>query len=309
MYESNIKSIRVLFMGMQSPFSVPPLAALLKADIDVCGVIVPATSSDQSSSLSIMPLTPDPIRSPLPLVNPYLSQTVVQMAWEHGLDVFQVSRIAHPATQETIAELQPDVVCVACFPQRIPGTLLALPRYGFLNIHPSLLPAYRGPAPLFWIFRNGELSAGVTIHIMDETLDTGDIVAQSPVVFSDGICGVEAEQQCAAAGAQLLVQVVDGLRQGVLHRYPQQGMVSYAPLPGPKDFEISTDWSARRAFNFMRGTAEWGMPYQVTVDTQEFHLAQAISYDTYEKLELSGHQERDKILLQFSPGSLWARLA
>lgn len=284
-------------------FSIRPLLALLAAGIEVCGVVVPAVSV---GSLPIRPLTPIPSPSDLPILNPYTHPHLVHLAWQRQIPVLEVGRPGAPETLATLSGLRPDVGCVACFSMRLPPSLLALPPLGFLNVHPSVLPAYRGPAPLFWAFRQGETATGVTVHFMDEGLDTGDVAMQAPIPLPDGISGPEAERQCATAGGQLLVQVLEALQQGNVSRHPQAAGGSYYPWPSAADIEISTTWSARRAFNFMRGTAEWGQVYPVEAGGERLMLKTAVAVAADEHLDRPFLNVGDELWIQFSPGVLRA---
>jgi methionyl-tRNA formyltransferase len=304
-----VHALRVVYMGMTGAFSIPPLTALLDAGIAVRGVIVPAMGRGAGADRpAVAPIAPEQPRSPLPLANPYVTPSIVHLAWKHAIPVFEVRRLAAPETRALFAELGPDLVCVACFPQRIPSALLALPPLGVLNLHPSLLPAYRGPAPLFWAFRNGERTTGVTVHFMDEGLDTGDIAVQAPITLPDGISGAEAERRCATLGARLLVETVQALEHGTPARRPQSGG-SYYPWPTPEDFAIDTAWPARRAFNFMRGTAEWGQPYPVEAGGTRLLLGSALAYAADERLNVPCVRSGDEVRIQFTPGVLRARMA
>src|SRR6266536_191528 len=113
---------------------------------------------------------------------------------------------SNPGTIRVLTEYQPETICVACFSKRIPRDILDIPRLGCLNVHPSLLPANRGPEPLFWTFREGNQRTGVTIHLMDEGMDTGPIVAQEALEIPDGISYTQLEAQCAELGGKLLAR-------------------------------------------------------------------------------------------------------
>ncbi len=300
--------VRVIYFGMPGEFSRAPLTALLEAAIDVRGVVIPATRAGAQAA-PIARAAPAPARSELPIVDSYLERNFVHLAWERGLPVFEVSRPAHPDTLATLAELQADVACVACFSQRIPASLLALPRFGFLNLHPSLLPAYRGPEPLFWTFRSGERSTGVTIHFMDEGLDTGDIAAQASLDLADGISGAEANQVLSTRGARLMTETVQALERETLTRRPQPAGGSYYSSPAAEDFALDMTWPARRAFNFMRGTAEWNRPYPVELAGDRLILKSAASFSASGRLGSPVVRMGDMALIQFSPGVLQAQIA
>src|SRR5947209_5021075 len=163
---------RVLFFGMQGNFSLPSLHALLESNIEVCAVVTPAAHVEQLQSDN-----PDqsafyrreqiqPTHSTLPMLQSWHESTIVQLAWQRKIPLLEVHRLADASTIAALASYQPDVLCVACFSQRIPRVILDIARLGCLNVHPSLLPANRGSVPLSWTFRHGCRQTGVTIHFM-----------------------------------------------------------------------------------------------------------------------------------------------
>lgn len=298
--------MRVIFCGTLCAFSTAPLRLLIEAGHDLCAIVI---SADQAlGNRPIAPLNP-PHFTAIPLVESTSTPSVVSLAWEHQIPVYQVKRLAAAETIAAFRHWQADVACVACFPKRFPAALLDVPRWGWLNIHPSLLPHYRGPYPLFWMLRHGDRRCGVTIHFMDEQLDTGDIAAQAEVDLPDGITGEEADNTLAEYGAELLLEALRQLDQGRLVRRAQPPGGSYFSTPQAADFEIDTTWSAQRAFNFMRGTAEWQCPYPIDVAGQRFVLKQALFYSSHEVLDQPYRLFRDQIDIQFSPGVLRVLIA
>jgi len=130
-----------------------------------------------------------------------------------------------------IAELGTELVICSCFPWRIPASLLTLPRYGWWNLHPSLLPAYRGPDPLFWQQQAGETTTGISLHQMDEGFDTGPILGATTVSLPLAHLR-ESEQILGAEGGQLVVRALEQLMAGQLVSQPQdEANASYQPLP------------------------------------------------------------------------------
>ena len=297
--------MRAIFFGTHCAFSTIPLRILLEGDVEVKAVIIPAGRS--IGDRPIVPLGP-PALQPIPVVAAAEEPTILSRAWERQLPVYQASRLGALETSEWLAQWQADVACVACFPKRIPAALLAAPRFGFLNIHPSLLPDYRGPHPLFWMFRNGDRHFGVTVHFMDAQWDTGDIAAQANVDLPDGVSGDEADRVLAHYGGELLLEVLHALEHGAVARRAQSGG-SYYSAPQDKDFVIDRTWSARHAFNFMRGTAEWGQLYPIELAGQRFFLQHAYFYAHDEVLGEPFQAFNDQIDIQFSPGVLRAQCA
>ena len=303
--------LRVLYWGMEGPFSRAPLAALIAAGMPICGLIIPAAGGKGfpagDSLRRIYPPAREPAAYDLPIATPYVKPTTVHLAWAHDIPVFAVRRLSHPVLQTLLASLEPDIACVACFPRRIPPALLEIPAHGFLNVHPSLLPAYRGPAPLFWTFRNGDTQTGVTVHFMDHELDTGDIARQAVMQLLDGVSGPEADARLGRLGAELLVATVAALAHGSQTRTPQPPGGSYYTYPTVADFCLDTGWPARRAYNFMCGTCEWGTPYAVDVGARQIMLDTAITYDPRATLNAPYTQDGDVVEIQFTPGTLTAR--
>lgn len=301
--------MRIAFLGMGGALSYLPLRAMVGAGMDIGAVLVPAAASAEvhSGGMRRLPAAPSP--SQLPLVTAYVARDVMRLAWEQEIPVYEIEDLRLSGTARALRDLGPELVCVSCFTQRIPGALLALPRHGFLNLHPSLLPAYRGPHPLFWQFRHGVRESGVTLHFMDEGLDTGPIALQAPLTWPDGISGAKAERRAGEVGGRLFVEAVERLAQGTLPRRSQPGGGSRHPAPEAADFTLSTAWTARRAFNFICGTAQWGRRYPLAVAGESLHLRAALAYDLEQTLEKAYERDGNEVAIRFSPGVLRATLA
>jgi len=265
---------RAIFLGMQSHFSYPSLRALLAAEVEVCAVILPApTDSGPTAAVHLLE-PPGRRRMLLPVQQSMLHTSLQQLAWEHALPLWQVARLSDPAVHDLLAGYQPDVLCAACFPWRLPPEILATARLGALNVHPSLLPVNRGPQPLFWTFRLGHCRSGVTIHLMNEHLDSGDILAQESIDVPEGISYRELEDQCALLGSQLLTRTVADLYHGRAVRQPQDNSLS-SVYPSPSNRQGRTDftidprqWDARHVYNFICGVKDWDEPLTLVADEE-----------------------------------------
>jgi methionyl-tRNA formyltransferase len=302
----NQQDIRVLFWGMTGEFSTLVLEGLQNAGINLCGVVTPAANASVEMD-PIIRLDPDPPRTQLPMSRPYLQRNIIHLAWQNQVPVFELRHLSSPDTAAQLAALEADLAVVACFPRLIHKQLLAVPRHGFLNLHPSLLPELRGPYPLFWTFRLGKQHTGVTVHHMDAGLDSGDIALQQELCLPDGISGPQADALLATHGASLLIEACRRLAAGTLPRTPQQGAGSRYSRPTAEDFYIPTNWSARRAYNFIRGTAEWGTPYRVTGGGIDLTLREALSFDPSASQQQPFRQDGRDCWIQFKPGVLHAR--
>src|SRR5436305_4270303 len=275
------RSPRVLFLGMQGRFSYAPLLALLKDGSQVCAVIIPAEQGFEVELPAIQKQEQPPsTRSMLPVLNSSINSSILDLARERDVPVWKVRHLSNPETIKVLTVYQPDMICVACFSKRIPRDILDIPSLGCLNVHPSLLPANRGPEPLFWTFRQGMRQTGVTIHLMDEGLDSGPIVAQERIAVPDGIRYAQLEAQCAEAGGILLARSVWELYQRTAVPRPQdKSQSSYLPLPSSEDFVVPVaQWDARHVYNLIRGVASRGELVQLLIDGQKMLVTDAISY-------------------------------
>lgn len=275
------------------------LARLLAAQIPLAGLVI----ADQGAPAP-RPLHP-PAAAPgeLTVVDAFVQPNAVHMAWSHALPVYALGKLSTPEVTAWLAAQAPALVAVACFPRRIPAPLLAIPKAGFLNVHPSRLPAYRGPAPLFRQLRDDVQPLGVTVHAMDADLDTGDILGQAAVPRPDGASGPELDAALGATGGDLLVEV---LAAGLSSRSAQPPGGTYQGWPSAADFTLDPAWSARRAYNFVCATAEWGRPYSVHMVDQSWRVDRVLRWDATTILPAPVVVQGDRLSIQFCPGVVHA---
>jgi methionyl-tRNA formyltransferase len=302
--------LRILFFGLPAGVSALILRKLLDEAFDIVGVVVPASSVPHLVVEENQPasLLESHVSMPLLAGNALEESNTLALAWSAGLPVLAVAEFNHSESQTLIEALEIDVACVACFTHRIPPEALHIPRFGFLNIHPSLLPAYRGPVPRFWQLRDGA-ATGVTVHYLDEGLDTGDLVAQATVDLPEGVSGPEADRLLALSGFDLLRGILYDLSRDIIRRWSQPEGGTYFGYPRTNDFSLSTGWPARQAYNFMRGTADWGQSYSIAVAGTTFWLDHAGGYEEQGQLTEPYQLNRDHIAINFSPGILHGRIA
>lgn len=244
----------------------------------------------------------------VPLLSTVVQESVLKLTWEYGIPLYGIKRVKAEETMRILKSLAPSLGIVACFPRLVPESLLAVPRHGFLNVHPSLLPDYRGPAPLFWQVQAGESRTGVTVHWMDSQFDTGPIAAQKMVPLPDGISEHDATRLMARAGGRTLVEVLHHVTGGELPYRKQAPGGSYQPWPHHDDFAVSAEWPARRIFNFMRATVVWGHPYRLELNGEGWQLSDALTWSNYPTLEAPYEVSGDILTFRCSPGMVQVRL-
>ena len=230
--------MRILFMGTPD-FAVASLAALLEADHEVCGVF---TQPDKPKNRG-MKLQASPVK---------------EYAIAHDIPVFQPLKMKDGEAMGYIRDLTPELIVVAAYGRILPSDILDYPAYGCINVHSSLLPKYRGAAPINWAILNGEKTTGVTIMHMAPELDAGDMILQGETAIGPNETAPELFGRLAELGGKLLVEAVDLLASGQAPRTPQDAAVStYAPMLSR---ELSPmDWSkgAQALHDQVRGLLPW----------------------------------------------------
>ena len=237
-----MEKLRVVFMGTPE-FAVPCLAAL-HAD-DNCEVIGVYTQPDKPRGRG-QKLLPSPVKA---------------WAEEHGLPVHQPVKIK---TEEATAELRglkPDLVVVVAFGQILSQEILDIPPHGCINVHGSLLPRYRGAAPMQWCVINGETKTGITTMMMDAGLDTGDMLLKEELTIGPDMTLEEVHDNLMEMGAQVLMKTIEELRAGTLKRVPQEGESNYAPMLTKETGHIDWQKSAQEIHNLVRGLNSWPGAY------------------------------------------------
>jgi len=283
---------KVLYAGSAGALSILPLQALCEAGFCPCAVIV-----DAGSEASVQ-------RGSLPVVTEG-GDTLAAHALANELPLLRLSPDAHEAAGQ-ISRYAADLVIVSCFARRLPETVRLVPRLGCFNLHPSRLPAFRGPSPVFWQFHEGVNPMGMTLHRMSAQLDAGNIVAQTAVTMEDGISLQQAGQLLAEAGGRLLVEALSRYGRAEWSGCAQQeGESSYQGFPAPADYTVSTDWPARRLFNFMRATRGQGRLYPCRVAGRLFRLVEAVGFQANGTSRFC--VQGDRLVLPCRPGFVRAR--
>ena len=179
------------------------------------------------------------------------------------IPVLQPKKVREPEFVETLRKIGPDVIVVAAFGQIISKEILEMPRYGCINVHASLLPAYRGAAPIQWAVINGDKESGVTIMRMNEGLDTGDMIDKVVVPLDENETGGSLFDKLSAAGAKLCAEVLEKLENGtaVFEKQPELSTTDYAAMIDKKMGKINWERPAKEIEQLIRGLNPWPSAY------------------------------------------------
>jgi methionyl-tRNA formyltransferase len=234
--------LRIVFMGTPE-FACPTLQKLLERKEQVVAVI---TQPDRPKGRGQQTLPPP----------------VKVLAERHGIPVLQPLKVRAPEVVESIRDLAPDLIVVVAFGQILPKNLLDIPRYGCINVHASLLPRYRGAAPLNWCIINGETETGVTTMMMDVGLDTGDMLLKKSVQVDPDENTQSLHDRLSVIGAEALAETIDLLVAGKLVREKQDdALTCYAPMLKKEDGLIDWEKKAEIIKNQVRGMTPWPGAY------------------------------------------------
>ena len=236
------RPLRIVFMGTPA-FAVPTLQAILDGEDLVVGVY---TQPDQPSGRGMTRHAP-PIK---------------KLAEARGIPVFQPVKLRTPEALEPLRAWQPDLIVVVAYGKMLPNSVLTLPPLGCINVHASLLPKYRGAAPIQWAIANGEKETGVTIMRIIERMDAGDILLQKSLPITEEDTGGSLHDKLSTLGAAALAEALSLLKQDrLIARTQNEADVTYAPIIKKEDGRIDWSWNAVAIERRIRAFNPWPSAY------------------------------------------------
>lgn len=250
--------LKIVYFGTPE-FAVQPLKKLLESEHEVLAVV---TQPDRQSGRG-RKTKPCPVKVE---------------ARKAGLRILQPLRVKEENFIEELKNIEPSVIVVAAYGQILPSAIIHLPEFGCVNIHGSLLPKYRGAAPVNWAIINGETMTGITTMLMDEGMDTGPELLRDEVPITPDDTAGSLLSKLSACGADLLIPTLGGLASGNLKPVPQTGEPSYAPILKKADGLIQWSDSAEALCNFVRGMNPWPGAYSY-VEGERFKILRAKPLD------------------------------
>lgn len=220
-------------------FAVPCLEKLISSSDEIVGVF---TQPDKKKGRGYV-LTPSPIK---------------ELALKYNIPVYQPNSLKSEETYKLILSLKPELMIVVAYGKILPGNILKIPPMGCINVHGSLLPKYRGAAPIQWSVINGEKTTGITTMYMDEGLDTGDILLQAKMSIGEDETSGELYDRLRLMGAELLMDTIEKVKNGSILRKKQNDSLStYAPMLDRSLSKIDWNERAEKIHNLVRGLNPW----------------------------------------------------
>ncbi|HBF6022792.1 TPA: methionyl-tRNA formyltransferase [Clostridioides difficile] len=234
--------MKIVFMGTPD-IAVPCLQKIIDEKYEILGVVTqPDKPKGRGKKLGMSP--------------------VKELAIENNIPIYQPVKARDKEFIDKIKSLNPDVIVVVAFGQILPKEILEIPKLGCINVHVSLLPKYRGAAPINWVIINGEEKTGVTTMYMDEGLDTGDMILKTEVNLDENITAGELHDKMMNIGAETLKETLRLIEEGNAPREVQNHEeFSYAPIMNKSLGNIDFSKSAREIHNLVRGVNPWPSAY------------------------------------------------
>lgn len=278
------KNIKVVFMGTPE-FARESLKGLYEAGFNVVGCY---TNPDKPSGRGMK----------------LKASAVKEYALEKNIPVFQPKKLRkNDEVLEQLKELNPDVIAVVAYGKILPREILELPKYGCINVHGSLLPKYRGAAPMQWALINGEEKTGITTMFMDVGMDTGDMLLKEEIEIKDEYNLESIHDILMQIGSKLLVETIDKVVDGTIVRIPQPEEGTNAPMITREMTKIDFSKKPREIFNFVRGLSPFPGTYMELEDGRKFKV---FDVDYIEDESIDSTVEPGDILLM-SKDSLYIR--
>lgn len=258
--------MRILFMGT-SEFAIPALEQLVTHNYDIIGVV---TQPDRPSGRGKR-LSPSPIK---------------RIASANNLKIYQPEKVRDPEFVKRLNGLSLDVIVVAAFGQLLPQSVLDIPPCGVINLHPSLLPKYRGAAPIQWALINGEKETGISLMLLDAGEDTGDIICTERIPINSDDTAESLHDTLANIGAKLLIETLSELPKGKLPKAEPQILIgghakaTHAPRLTKEIGHINWHEDAITIFNLIRGTAGWPGAYTYFRNDIRLKITKSLPHDS-----------------------------
>ncbi len=290
----------IVLFGRRCAQTMTSLRRILNENLTIAAIFIPSPRDFGPQVKRIPTRTTIPIARTAGVSG---FDTVDNLASPHGVPIYEIRQPISTEVERALAEVGPDLVVVSCFPWRVPPPTVCTAREGAINLHPSLLPSYRGPDPLFWALRTGAVKWGVSVHRVTGRFDSGPIVRQQEFELTQAIIEPSFETAVGEIGADTLVAAITDIRTGIEFSSTQdESSATYFGFPTDADLTIEPQWTVGRALRFVRGIAQLG--YQPTVKTERgvFTVKSAQSAIKKEDYERAARPSPDRVNMQLSDG-------
>ena len=285
---------RIAVLGSRSEFTRHAVAALCEWGIPPIALMIgEGAAPDAGGSIPVE-----------------VRESAAAVASAHGVAIIPASNPNHPGAISALERTEPDLLLIACLPCIISRATRRTARLGALNLHPSALPRFRGPNPVFWQLRAGADRAGATVHVVTDAVDAGPILAQEFLEVRPGIGARALTSSLVRLGIRALVEMLPAIGRRIRDAVPQEeSSATRQPLPRPEHFRIATTWTAERAYRFVEGVRGPGITFTVVSDAGESEIERAVGFDPLTRTPPAGEHSEGIVTIRFARGALQVVLA
>ena len=250
-------------LGSHSAFTRHAVAALCESGIPPVALMIGEAAAPSA-------------RGPIPIE---VREPTGAVASAHAISLIRASNPNHPAAVSALQRMEPDLLLLACLPCIVTRATRGTARLGAVNLHPSALPGFRGPDPVFWQLRAGIRRAGATVHVATDAVDAGPILAQAWLDVRPGIGAEALTESLVRLGVRALVERLPSIEIRIRDAVPQdESAATRQPLPCPADFRLDTTWTAERAYRFIEGTRGPATSFAIGSEEGEIMVERALGF-------------------------------
>lgn len=282
---------RIVVLGSQSAFTRQAVESLCEIGVPPVALMVDTA----------------PVPSALGPISVEVRGPTVGFAEAHGVQVVRAPDPNRPEGIAALERIEPDLLLLACLRHIVGRTTRETARLGALNLHPSALPHFRGPDPVFWQLRAGVTRAGVTVHVATGSVDAGPIVAQRWLKVRAGIGADALTAALVRLGVRALAETLPDIERRIREAVPQdESAATRQPRPHPEDFRLDTAWTAERAYRFIEGTRGPGTTFTISVGEGAIEVERAVGFDPASGSEPAVAHSGGIVAIRFAEGVLRA---
>ena len=283
---------RIAVLGSHSAFTTRAVGALCRSGVPPVAVV---TGADPAS---------DDVHGPIPVE---ARAPAARIAAAHGVALIRMRHPNHPDTIAALERFEPDLLLIACLPHVVGRATRQTARLGALNLHPSALPRFRGPDPVFWQLRAGVGCAGVTVHVATGAVDAGPIIVQRRLGVRPGIRAETLTAALVGSGVHALMDALSGIERRIREAVPQdESAATRQPWPRAEDFRLDTSWTAERAYRFIEGTRGPATVFTVLGGEGGIEVERAVGFDARARTGRAVERSGGIVAIRFAEGVLRA---
>ena len=282
---------RIAVLGSRSAFTGHAVDALGESGVRPAALMIDADPAPGS-------------HGPFPIE---IREPAAGTAAAHGVPLIRAPNPNHPDAIAALERIEPDLLLLACLRHVVGTETRRTARLAALNLHPSALPRFRGPDPVFWQLRAGIARAGATVHVVTDTIDTGPIVVQRRLDVRPGIGAGTLTAALVRLGARALAEVLPTIERRIHDAAPQdESAATRQPHPRAEDFRFDTSWTAERAYRFIEGTRGPGTTFTIVGDHGETEVERAVGFDAGRPSGPGFERSGGIVAVRFAEGTLRA---